>query len=56
MMKGKKQLKRRNFRVIENPKRLMCSNCNEYGSHFVAPSFGERGFFACERVWVAGDW
>lgn len=26
-----------------------CSNCGEYGSHFVPPCFGDAGFFICEK-------
>ena len=26
-----------------------CPNCGEYGPHFVPPSFGEPGFFICEK-------
>jgi len=26
-----------------------CLNCGEYGSHFVPPSFGDPGFFICEK-------
>jgi hypothetical protein len=32
----------------------LCPNCGEditiKGGHFVPPSFGEKGFFVCERV------
>lgn len=24
-----------------------CTNCNEEGAHFVPPSLGDKGFFAC---------
>lgn len=26
-----------------------CRNCGEPGPHFVPPSLGEPGFFACEK-------
>ena len=26
-----------------------CPNCGEYGSHFAPPSFGDKGFFICEK-------
>lgn len=26
-----------------------CPNCGEYGPHFVPPSFGDKGFFICEK-------
>ena len=26
-----------------------CPNCGEYGAHFVPPSFGDEGFFICEK-------
>lgn len=27
-----------------------CCNCGKPGKHFVPPSFGEKGFFACEEL------
>lgn len=26
-----------------------CPNCGEYAAHFVPPSFGDPGFFICEK-------
>lgn len=29
-----------------------CPNCGEYEAHYCGPSFGEPGFFICEkRAW-----
>ena len=27
-----------------------CNNCGRPGRHFVLPSFGEAGFYACEAI------
>jgi hypothetical protein len=27
-----------------------CPNCGELGPHFVPPSFGDPGFYACEAL------
>lgn len=27
----------------------ICSHCGQAGAHFVPPSFGEEGFYYCER-------
>ena len=27
-----------------------CGNCGEAGPHFVPPSFGDPGFYACEAL------
>lgn len=29
---------------------MACSNCGEEGPHFVPPSFGDSGFFACHAT------
>jgi hypothetical protein len=26
-----------------------CLNCGEYGSHFIPPCFGDKGFFICSK-------
>jgi hypothetical protein len=31
-------------RLVKEP---VCRNCGERGKHFVPPSFGESGFYAC---------
>lgn len=28
---------------------LRCKNCNQIGSHFAPPSFGEEGFYICNK-------
>lgn len=44
--------KRRNRRAAETRasliKRSKCSKCGEPGMHFVPPSLGEPGFYACD--------
>jgi len=30
-----------------------CSNCGKPGAHFVPPSFGDEGFFSCDKRQVA---
>ena len=30
--------------------KTICPNCKKEGPHFVGPSFGERGFFICEKL------
>jgi len=41
-----------NYRALMNslPSKYYCSNCNQptHQGHFVPPSFGEDGFYACE--------
>jgi hypothetical protein len=32
----------------ESLKESICSECGEYGKHFVPPSLGEQGFFICQ--------
>lgn len=31
------------------PLRHLCNHCGEPGPHFAPPSFGEPGFYICER-------
>lgn len=33
----------------------MCWNCGEPGPHFVPPSFGDPGFYICEKKEVQVD-
>ena len=36
--------------MLDNKLYSPCSNCGERtGPHFVPPSFGDRGFFMCEK-------
>lgn len=37
--------------VIES-KKGPCMNCGKPGAHYIPPSLGEEGFFACNHVWV----
>lgn len=41
--KAKKQLK------FFMPFGRKCSNCGEAGPHFIPPSFGDSGFYSCNR-------
>ena len=34
---------------IEIYKKCKCPNCGEDGPHFVGPSFGDPGFFLCDK-------
>jgi hypothetical protein len=40
----KKYNKQSRFQVLS-----ICSNCGEPGPHFAPPSFGDPGFYLCER-------
>ena len=46
----KKKFKKRLKHSFPNERKTSrpCANCDEDGSHFVPPSFGEGGFFICE--------
>jgi hypothetical protein len=33
----------------------VCSNCGQRGRHFVPPSSGEEGFFACKSQGLPDD-
>ena len=31
-------------------KKTVCLNCGRPGSHYVAPCFGDSGFYACDAI------
>jgi len=46
----RKRKKGKPFKPSESHVRARpCSNCGEQGPHFVPPSFGDPGFFICEK-------
>ena len=45
MKRQKKKKKKQKQRLAPTK----CINCGGKGPHFVPPSFGDRGFFICEK-------
>lgn len=48
-----KKVKRLAAAYIPTHRRPVCPNCGQVGAHYVPPSFGEAGFYACETVEAA---
>lgn len=46
-MKRQKKKKKKQKPILAPTK---CINCGEKGAHFVGPSFGDKGFFICEKI------
>jgi hypothetical protein len=46
--KSKRGAKRVEEAHIRRQSETACINCDKPGAHFVPPSLGEEGFFACE--------
>ena len=46
-MKRSKKKKLRVDKASLSP--CKCPNCGEVGPHYAPPSFGEKGFFLCEK-------
>ena len=53
MSKTKRRLKAQKRLAVARSKGIVweptCPNCGEKGPHFVPPSFGDKGFFICEK-------
>ena len=46
-MKRQKKKKKKQKPILAPTK---CINCGEKGAHFIGPSFGDKGFFICEKI------
>lgn len=59
--KQKEKNKKTNQKLItkltnNNPARYLsiCPHCENYGSHFVPPCFGQQGFYFCKPMMIGG--